>query len=321
MPVFGDVDCDEYVYYVEGIYLIPQGYIFCDSIPVFEGGYFIYDEFNYPLDPTYTTVNFSGHLYITNMALFMSNPGLIGQFLICDAFTGALCPAKVTIQYRAPMLGMMCNFIHCIDEICDGPCTYERGDLVPIKSCMTLQFPTCYDDCSMSEYILNIILPGTGTIFSDTIYWDSAGINLDYCLEYDLLYYQSTNPCYLLELESNCGHYCLSSICIDKLEPCNIYAPFISNQNNDPPQFDELEIFPNPNNGDVVNLKAGNVSSGGANVIIYRLDGSISLSEEIGFIGQNGSLQTVNLTPGTYIISVQDKVTGVRAVTKYVHMD
>jgi len=321
MPVFGDADCDEYVYYVEGTYIIPQGYIFCDSIPVFEGGYFVYDEFNYPLDPTYTTVNFSGHLYVTDMAAYMSNPGLVGEFMICDDSTGAMCPAKVTIQYRAPMNGMMCNFTHCLNCI---SCNNTFGQNVPVKSCMTLQFPTCYDDCDVNEYVLNIIKPDLTnpiTLYSDTIVWDSNGINQDYCFEYILKYYHPTSPCYLVELESNCGHYCLSSICLDDLVPCYSIAPLQQGSKPTTLLQNELEVFPNPNNGDLVYLKAGNVTSGEAHVTIYSFDGAIAVSEDVSFNGQNASIQTNKLIQGIYVITVQDKTTGMRSTTRYVHMD
>jgi hypothetical protein len=42
MPVFGGNDCDELIYYVEGTILIPNGYIYCDSLPVFDYAYIIY---------------------------------------------------------------------------------------------------------------------------------------------------------------------------------------------------------------------------------------------------------------------------------------
>lgn len=320
MPVFGDSDCDEYVYYVEGKYTIPEGYVFCDSLPVFEGGYFVYDNVSYNQFP-WNHVNFSGHLYVTDMAAYFSNPGLIGQFMICDDSTGAMCPAKVTIQYRAPMNGMMCNFTHCLNCI---SCNNSYGQNVPVKSCMTLQFPTCWDDCSINEYYLSIIKPdllNPLVLYTDTIAWDSNGINQDYCFEYILRYYHPTSPCYLVQLESNCGHSCLSSICLDDLVPCYTIIPL--QQGNNPIsilQYD-LEAFPNPNNGDLVNLKAGNVTSGSAEVIVYSFDGSISKVEKVVFNGQSSSLNTENLHPGTYIISVQDNVTGVRSVTKYIQMD
>jgi PKD repeat protein len=323
MALFGDVDCDEYVYYVRGSYVIPQGYVFCDSIPVFEGGYFVYDEFLYSLNPSSNSVTFSGHLYVTDMVLYMSNPGLIGQFLICDASTGAVCPAKVTIQYRAPMLGMMCNFTHCLN--C-SPCNNTLGQNVPVKSCMTLQFPTCYDDCGINEYILNIIMPNDSgllgpVIYSDTIVWDSMGISQEYCFEYSVKY--RTIPCYYVQLTSNCGHSCLSSFCLNSLQTCNIIPimPLKQGHNQFYLEQSELEIYPNPNNGDLIHLKAGNVTSGGAYLTIYSLDGGIVLKEDVSFSGQNASIQTSNLTQGTYVISVQDKVTGLRCTSRYVHMD
>ncbi|MEP6647120.1 MAG: T9SS type A sorting domain-containing protein, partial [Saprospiraceae bacterium] len=320
MPVFGDSDCDEYVYYVEGKYTIPEGYVFCDSLPVFEGGYFVYDNVSYNQFP-WNHVNFSGHLYVTDLAAYMSNPGLIGQFMICDDSTEAMCPAKVTIQYRAPMNGMMCNFTHCLNCII---CNNSYGQNVPVKSCMTLQFPTCYDDCGINEYYLSIIKPdllNPLVLYTDTIAWDSSGINQDYCFEYILKYYDSRYPCYQVKLETNCGQVCLSSICLNNLVPCYTINPF---QQVDKPVSliqNQLEVFPNPNNGNLVNIKAGNVTSGTAEVILYSLQGSISRMEKVLFIGQNASLNTEDLNPGTYIISVQDKVTGVKSITKYIHMD
>jgi hypothetical protein len=323
MPVFGGNDCDELIYYVEGTILIPSGYVYCDSLPVFDYAFIIYDDINYINAGPFNMVLWTGHLHITDPQKFQQNNGVPGTMLVCDDETGEACPADIFIPYHTPMTGMMCNFSHCVDEPCDGVCgPYSAGDMVPVKSCMTFQFPQC-GTCQITSYTIYILRPSGGKMDSLTVTWDGTSAEQDYCVQLSYPYAPGNFGCYYFDVISSCGDRCLSSFCIDYLNGCTGYpgGRSASYPKGSVPDESELIVYPNPNTGAELTVIADFVEGRNLSYVITSISGQVVVSQTLGNTQSNFAIDVQKLESGTYFLTVSDNLSGETRTIQFVRIE
>lgn len=321
LPFFGIESCEADVYKIKNGFIdIPSGYVYCDSLPVFEGGYLIWHSV---VPYGSGDLQFTAHMYITDPELYESNEGLTGVMIVCDAQTGAQCPMKVHIPYVEPAEGLECVCNHCIEQFCPSPpCEYGPGDIVPITTCMFLQFPAC-DSCDVNPYELEIhtMGPGGTWIHSEYFYWDSTGIEQEECFTY---YYRlpsgSQAPCYRLKLISGCGDYCEDFVCPITVPDCGIQFLMLPPIENGL-AVDDLHLYPNPNReGRSVRIQATFITGPEVVAEIYTIEGRLLARRfENNYIGLL-TMETQGMTSGTYLVIVYDPLSGERRYARYVHV-
>jgi len=253
----GEDDFDEQIIGVVNMQMhLPAAYEFCDSLPVFDGAYMVYNGpptyFNAPPFPNYIVLN--GTLHVTDVDKY--NAGLEGTIQLCDRVTGELCPAKFQLRPDTCEEEIWCMYTFKVKSNGGFPQTVTIG----------VTFPAHYitgPECDITQYTATLysVSGMTPTLLATQTFYGTPPADAMHTLTHTMLLsqYNALN-CFYFVYESNCGQSCADMICVDEELPRTGERAWIHDV------MPTLSLRPNPTSGttvisyEVSNDKTSNLS-------------------------------------------------------------
>lgn len=255
--LMGGDDFDEQIIGVVNMQMhLPAAYEFCDSLPVFDGAYMVYNGpptyFNAPPFPNYIVLN--GTLHVTDVDKY--NAGLEGTIQLCDRVTGELCPAKFQLRPDTCEEEIWCMYTFKVKSNGGFPQTVTIG----------VTFPAHYitgPECDITQYTATLysVSGMTPTLLATQMFYGTPPADAMHTLTHTMLLsqYNALN-CFYFVYESNCGQSCADMICVDEELPRTGERAWIHDV------MPTLSLRPNPTSGttvisyEVSNDKTSNLS-------------------------------------------------------------
>ncbi len=255
--LMGGDDFDEQIIGVVNMQMhLPAAYEFCDSLPVFDGAYMVYNGpptyFNAPPFPNYIVLN--GTLHVTDVDKY--NAGLEGTIQLCDRVTGELCPAKFQLRPDTCEEEIWCMYTFKVKSNGGFPQTVTIG----------VTFPAHYitgPECDITQYTATLysVSGMTPTLLATQTFYGTPPADAMHTLTHTMLLsqYNALN-CFYFVYESNCGQSCADMICVDEELPRTGERAWIHDV------MPNLSLMPNPTSGttvisyEVSNDKTSNLS-------------------------------------------------------------
>jgi hypothetical protein len=284
---------------MEFVLYLPEGYVDCDYEPVFENGYFDYDDYTY--SSTTNSIHVKGEYHITDISGFDEDYVIRGTIDLCNEEDSTVCPATFEIAK-----------IDCHSNCSEDPCaegvecnasldvTYVHGGWTYLTFCVYLLEPL--GECGYGDYDI-YIYDEWGIVLSHSVNPGRVGTNGFYCVEFE---YETEleELCFDILIYNDCTElvYCESTICVDNEAfwgGGNIESRSATSVNSG------FKIIPNPVSVDQIAIVSDRLSATNAQVSIYGIYGQTLQSDsDVDLIQGQGRLDITDLHEGYYFLKV-----------------
>lgn len=284
---------------MEFVLYFPDGYVDCENEPVFEDGYFDYNDYTY--SSITNSIHVEGIYHITDIEGFDEDYVIRGTIDLCKEGDSTICPA--TFEIAKIDCHSNCSEDPCADGVeCNATLdvTYVHGGWTYLTYCVYLIDPLV--ECDYGDYDI-YIYDEWGIVLSHSVNPARVGINGYYCIEFE---YETEleELCFDILIYNDCTEldYCESTICVENEAIWGGGSIESRSENTSEAKFN---LIPNPVSTDQIVIISDLLYATKAQISIYGLYGQILYSNiNTGLVRGNGKLDIAELSDGYYILKI-----------------